>query len=302
MKYQKSISLLVILISLFSFTATTYALVSNQGKGRYEYKSIFSENVDIYGKGLYQHDSVSMAVQALAQDYVTLFLGIPLLIISLILTRKGSVKGCLLLTGTLGYFLYTYASYSFLSMYNSMFLVYVIIMSASFFAFTLAMMSFDLPSLPHLFKEALPVTFISGFLFVVSSLFGLMWLGKVVPPMIHDTQPDGLEHYTTLIIQALDLGFVIPVGFLAAILLIKRRPFGYLLAAVITFKDVTLLTALSAMVILQYLTGIHINPAMIVIFLLINIVFLYTMVLILKNVKEVDTFKSKDKSIDIEKY
>jgi len=287
MNNQRSISFLAVLISLFSLAATTYALVSNQGGGPYKYKSIFNENVDIYGRGLYQHDSVSMATQALAQDYVTLFLGIPLLIISLVLTSKGLVKGKLLLTGTLGYFLYTYTSYSFLSMYNSMFLVYVIIMSASFFAFILAMMSFDIPKLPQLFNETLPVTFLSSFLLVVSSVFGLMWLGKVVSGMIHGTHPDGLEHYTTLIIQALDLGFVIPVGFLAAILLIKRRPFGYLLAAVITFKDVTLLTAISAMVILQYLTGIKINPVMIVIVLLINIIFLYTMVLILKNIKEV---------------
>src|SRR4051794_32482129 len=104
MKNQRSISILVVLISLFSFAATTYALVSHQGTGRYEYKSIFRENVDIYGTGLYQRDSVSMAIQALAQDYVTLFLGIPLLIISLVLTRKGLVKGKLLLTGTIGYF------------------------------------------------------------------------------------------------------------------------------------------------------------------------------------------------------
>ncbi|MBT2654866.1 hypothetical protein J7E81_06320 [Bacillus sp. ISL-18] len=287
MKNQKSISFLAVLISLLSFAATTYALVSHQGKGPYKYKSIFSENVDIYGRGLYQHDSVSMATQALAQDYVTLFLAIPLLIISLVLTTKGLVKGKLLLTGTLGYFLYTYSSYSFLSMYNSMFLVYIIIMSASFFGFILAMMSFDIPKLPQIFNETLPVTFISGFLFVVSSVFCLMWLGKVVPGVIHGSQPVGLEHYTTLIIQALDLGFVIPVGFIAAILLMKRRPFGYLLAAVITFKDVTLVTALSAMVIRLVAIGVQISLVFICIVLLINIVFLYTMVLILKNVKEV---------------
>ncbi|MEH7418264.1 hypothetical protein V7266_23640 [Neobacillus drentensis] len=287
MKNYRPISLLVVLISIFSFAATTYALISNQGQGGYEYRSIFGKRVDIYGKGLYQHDSISMATQAIAQDYVTLFLGIPLLIISLLLARKGLIRGRLLLTGTLGYFLYTYASYSFLSMYNSMFLVYIIIMSASFFAFTLSMMSFDIPSLPQLFKDALPVKFISGFLLVVSTVFGMMWLGKVVPPMMLHIVPDGLEHYTTLVIQALDLGFVVPVGFLAAILLFRRRPFGYLLAAVITLKDVTLLTALSAMVILQVSTGVQISLVLIGIVLLINIVFLYTMIVILKNVKEV---------------
>ncbi|WP_160723848.1 hypothetical protein [Bacillus sp. USDA818B3_A] len=287
MRNQRTISFLTALISIMSFIATVYAILSNHGQGRYDYKSIFGENVAIYGKGLYQHDSVSIALQAIAQDYVTLFIGIPLLIISLTLTKKGLVKGRLLLTGALGYFLYTYTSYSFLSMYSSMFLVYVIIMSASFFAFTLAMMSFDISEMPNLFRKELPVKFISGFLFVVSFMFGVMWLGKVVPPMIQHTPPDGLGHYTTLTIQALDLGFVIPVGFLAATLLIKRKPFGFLLAAVITFKEVTLVTALSAMAIMQVLAGVRISLITIPIILLINLIFLYTMVLILKNVKEV---------------
>ncbi|MED4225205.1 hypothetical protein [Neobacillus cucumis] len=287
MKNLKSISYLVVLISLFSFVAAAFAIVKNQGQRQYEFKSIFGESVPIYGKGLYQHDSIAMATQAIAQDYVTLFLGIPLLIFALILTKRGLVKGRLLLTGILGYFLYTYASYSFLSMYNPMFLVYVMIMSASFFAFTITMMSMDIPSLPRVFKESLPVKFISGFLFVVSFVFGLMWLGKVVPSLINHTAPEGLEHYTTLIIQALDLGFVVPVGVLAATLLMKRKPFGYLLAAIITFKDTTLLTALTAMVILQVLTGIHINPVIIALIIIINIIFILTMILIMKNVKEV---------------
>ncbi|NYE08157.1 hypothetical protein F4694_005000 [Bacillus niacini] len=134
MIYKRTISLLVILITILSIFSTSYAIVSNQGPGEYEYRSIFGEKVSIYGKGLYSHDSVSMAAQAIAQDYVTLFLGVPLLLLSFYMYRKGFLKGSLLLTGTLGYFLYTYASYSFLSMYNSMFLTYVALMSASFFA------------------------------------------------------------------------------------------------------------------------------------------------------------------------
>jgi hypothetical protein len=160
MKNKKAIHLLVYLITILSIGAASYAIFSNQGAGVYEYRSIFGKTVSIYGRGLYKHDSVSMAAQAIAQDYVTLFLGVPLLILSLYLSRKGRLKGQLLLTGTLGYFLYTYASYSFLSMYNSLFLVYVILMSASFFAFTLAMMSFEVSKLNLFFKEKLPVKLI----------------------------------------------------------------------------------------------------------------------------------------------
>lgn len=287
MKYQKSISILVFIISIFSIIATSYAIFSTQGAGEYEYKSIFGETVSIYGKGLYQHDSVSMAAQAIAQDYVTLVLGVPLLIISLYLSKRGRLKGHMLLTGTLGYFLYTYASYSFLSMYNSLFLVYVILMSASFFAFTLAMMSFEIMNLPLFFKDKLPVRFIGGFLLFASLVFGTMWLGKIVQPLIHHTPAVGIEHYTTLVIQALDLGFVVPLGIISGILLIKRKPFGYLLGPLIIIKDITLLTALTAMIFLQIKAGVEISLAVVTLVLLLNIVVIYLMFLIFKNVKEV---------------
>lgn len=286
MKYQKPISLLVSFIILCSIVATSYGIFSNQGQGESEYKSIFGETVSIYGKGLYRHESVQMASQAIAQDVVTLFLGIPLLLFSLYLARKGLLKGRLLLTGTLGYFLYTYVSYSFLSMYNSFFLLYVFLMSASLFAFILAMMSFDIQTLPKYFNEKLPVTFIGSFLLVVSFVFAFMWLGKIVPSLMKDTPPVGLEHYTTLVIQAMDLGFVIPASILAGIWLMKRKPFGFLLASVMIIKEITLLTALSAMVVFQMLAGIKGLSVMLAIVILFNLIVIYCMYLFTKNIKE----------------
>lgn len=286
MKYQKPISLLVSFIILCSIVATSYGIFSNQGQGESEYKSIFGETISIYGKGLYRHESVQMASQAIAQDVVTLFLGIPLLLFSLYLARKGLLKGRLLLTGTLGYFLYTYVSYSFLSMYNSFFLIYVFLMSASLFAFILAMMSFDIPTLPQYFNEKLPVTFIGSFLLVVSFVFSIMWLGKIVPSIMKDTPPVGLEHYTTLVIQAMDLGFVIPASILAGIWLMKRRPLGFLLASVMIIKEITLLTALSAMVVFQMLAGIKGLSVMLAIVILFNLIVIYCMYLFTKNIKE----------------
>lgn len=286
MKYQKPISLLVSFIILCSIVATSYGIFSNQGQGESEYKSIFGETVSIYGKGLYRHESAQMASQAIAQDVVTLFLGIPLLLFSLYLARKGLLKGRLLLTGTLGYFLYTYVSYSFLSMYNSFFLLYVFLMSASLFAFILAMMSFDIQTLPKYFNEKLPVTFIGSFLLVVSFVFAFMWLGKIVPSLMKDTPPVGLEHYTTLVIQAMDLGFVIPASILAGIWLMKRKPFGFLLASVMIIKEITLLTALSAMVVFQMLAGIKGLSVMLAIVILFNLIVIYCMYLFTKNIKE----------------
>lgn len=287
MKCKKTISLLVIIVAILSIFSTSFAIFSNQGQGEYEYKSLYGESVSIYGKGLYEHDSVSMAAQAIAQDYVTLFLGVPLLLLSFYLYKKGLLKGSLLLTGTLGYFLYTYTSYSFLSMYNSMFLVYVALMSASFFAFTLMMMSYDINSLPLFFSEKMPVKFLGGFLLFVSFVFGMMWTGKLgFPLMNHTSPPADLQHYTTFVIQALDLGFVVPVGLLAGILLIMRKSFGYLLAPVIIIKEITLLTAMTSMIFLQIKAGVQIGDLLIWSVILFNLLVIYCMILVLKNIKE----------------
>ncbi|MDP4083314.1 MAG: hypothetical protein Q8934_01730 [Bacillota bacterium] len=283
---RKSIYWLAFIIIVLSIFASVYGIFSNQGPGQSEFKSIFGEVISIYGKGLYRHDSIAMASQAIAQDYVTLCLAVPLVIVSIYLTQKELLKGKLLLTGTLGYFLYTYASYSFLSMYNSMFLVYVILMSASFFAFALALMSFDIPKLPLYFEKKLPVKFIGWFLLFCSCLFGMMWLGRIVPPLLKNEPPVGIEHYTTLIIQALDLGFVVPTGILAGILLMKRKPFGYLLGSILIVKFITLLTALTAMIIRQMFVGILVSFIEIFIVVLINLMVIFCLIIILKNVKE----------------
>jgi hypothetical protein len=285
-KYTKTISLLVLCIVVLSLAASAYGIFSSQGSGEYQFKSLNGQTVSIYGQGLYKNDSVSMAAQAKGQDIVTMIVGIPLLIVSLYLSRKGLLKGRLLLTGTLGYFLYTYISYSFLSMYNSLFLIDVMLMSVSFYAFTLSMMSFDIQNLSSHFNENLPVKFIGGFLIFTATAIGMMWLGIIIPPLTNGTLPSSLEHYTTLVIQAMDLGFVVPTAIISGILLIKRKAFGYLLASVVIIKASTMLTAISVMIIEQAYAGVQMGLEALVMFPVFNLLTIVCLVLILRNIKE----------------
>lgn len=287
MKYRKSISLLSVMIAVLALIAAVRGVLPGQGSG-YEFESLHGQVVSIYARGLYQNDSVSVAMQGIGQDIVTIIVGVPLLIIALYLARKGLIKGKLLLTGTLGYFLYTYASYTFLSMYNSFFLVYVALMSMSFFAFTLSMMSFDMKSLPSNFSDKLPVKAIGGLLIFIACVLGLMWLKMILTPLISGTVPAQLEHYTTLTIQALDLGFVIPAAILSGVLLIKREAFGYLLATVMTIKETTLLAAITVMIITQAAAGLQVGTATISVFLIFDLIIIACLLLIMKNVKETE--------------
>lgn len=286
MKFKKAVTLLTSVIIVLALIASAYGVFSSGGQGKFQFKSLHGETVQIYGKGLYKNESVSMASQAIAQDIVTLCLGIPLLIAALILSQKGTLKARLLLTGMLGYFLYTYISYSFLAMYNSLFIIYVVLMSSSFFAFTLAMMSFDMHNISSCFSSKLPARFIGGVLIFIAVAVGLMWLKRIMTPLSAGTVPDGLEHYTTLVIQALDLGFVLPAGILSGVLLIKRNAFGYLLSSVIIVKEAALLTVIVAMLIAQKSAGVQVGAAEFVVFPLFAFIVIYCLLLILKNVKE----------------
>ena len=77
-----------------------------QGTGEpYSFDTLRGETVMIRGHGLYRYDTVNSSSQEVGADIVTLLIGIPLLITGIVLSRKGTLRGQLLLTGALGYFL-----------------------------------------------------------------------------------------------------------------------------------------------------------------------------------------------------
>ncbi|SFF73232.1 hypothetical protein SAMN05216353_10755 [Halobacillus alkaliphilus] len=286
MKFKKEITWLVYFASIVSLFVASIGVSSSHSSPSTSFQSIQGENIPLYGKGLYQLDSVSAAAQVIAQDWVTLLLGLPLLWFSLHWARRGSMKGRILLAGTIGYFLYTYASYALLLMYNDFFLLYVVLLSTSFFAFTLTMMSFDYEKLHQSFDATIPVKTIAGFLFFLAFLLLALWLSRILPAIINNTPPTGLEHYTTLVIQVLDLSFIVPAAILSGVLVLRKHAFGYLLATILIVKGMTMLTAITAMMANIMRAGEAVSIIELSLFPLLNIFVVYCLILMLKHVKE----------------
>ncbi len=286
MKYRKVVSILTSLIILLSIIAAITGIFSNNVEMHADITTVRGEIVQLYNKGLYARDSVSMAAQAIAQDIVTLIVGIPLLAIALFMVRKGSLKGVLLLTGTLGYFLYTYTSYAFLMMYNPFFLIYVALMALSFYAFVLCMVTFQGYDLKQSFTDKFPVKSLSALFSFMGLMLCTMWLGRIVPSLFSNTPPYGLEHYSTLGIQTLDLGVIVPACFVTASLLWRKRPWGYLLSVVLVLKMITMLTAVCAMVISMQINGVDVSIVEMIVFPAFTILSIIFMVKILKEVKK----------------
>ncbi len=284
MKHQPILKLLIPLIGLLALFAASMGLFYQNPGQPYPYTSHRDETVLINGQGLYFYDTVSMAAQQQGNDLVTLVMGLPLLAVSTWLAFRGSLRGRLLLTGALGFFLYTYMSMSMLTSYNALFLVYVALFSLSLYAFVLSMMSFDLKDLSRRFSENLPRGWIAGLLFVVGGFLLLAWLGRIVPPLLQNQIPV-LENTTTLVIQAMDLGLVVPLAILSGVLLLRQSPWGYLLASVALLKGTTLGLAVSTMSIIMALRGVPENLGIVIPFLAITLMNIVMAVLLLKNVQ-----------------
>ena len=264
------IRLAVLIIPLALIVAS--AGVFWQGAGEpYPFSTLRGETVMIRGHGIYRYDTINSSSQEVGQDIVTLLIGVPLLITGIFLSRKGLLRGRLLLTGALGYFLYTYAAMSFLAAFNPLFLVYVTLFSLSLFGFILALSGLNPVEIMSHVTDRFPRRMIAAYFIVVAAFLTMAWLGLVVPAMLKGTPLAGLESAITMVIQAMDLGVIVPTSLITAMLLLKRQPWGYTLSSVVLLKVLMMGTALISMIIVQVLAGVAVDPVISVVFVLISL-------------------------------
>ena len=268
------LTLVATLAGLWPGTGTPHTLTNFRG-----------EQVTINARGLYYWDTVSSAAQTQANDLVTLLLGLPLLVISYWLTLRGSLRGRLLLTGTLAFILYTYITMCFGAAYNNLFLIYVALFSLSLFAFILSMLSFDLATLPGHFSGKLPRRGIAALLFFAGAFLALAWLGRIAPTIFQGQIP-ALENTTSMFIQAMDLGIIVPLCMLSGSLLLRRSPWGYLLASVAMMKFLTMGMAVSVMGFNMARMGVPVSLIELGVFPIITLLNIVMTIVLLKNISE----------------
>lgn len=233
-------------------------------------------------------DSASLRPQICGQDWVTLVVGVPLLVVSLLFSVRGSLRGRLVWLGALAYFLYTYASYALGVAYNDLYLLYVALFSLSLFALIRGMMSLNIEDLAWRFSEKTPERIIAGYFVIFGLVIALLWLWEIIPWLLAREPPDYLmaTGEYTMVVPALDLGLLVPVFVLTGILLWKRKRWGYGLAGLMLVKAATLGMAMLAMIFFMARAGNPVPLAQVIFFAALALFAVALSIVFLSNLQE----------------
>ena len=206
---------------------------------------------------VFRGDSPYFVAQALGQDFVTLLVALPALVIGAVLAELGSDRGRLVWLGVLVYLVYTYAIYAFHVRFNSLFLVYVALLGFSLYALIGGLSTTDFEKIKGNHTRERSAKTAGTFLLVVSILFYVVWLSEVIPALLSGDVPQSVADNGTPTsgVHVLDMAWILPALAMTGFWLRRMRAVSYALAgALLTFLPLLAL-AIVVMVVSMSLSG-----------------------------------------------
>jgi len=183
-------------------------------------------------------DAVWAKAAWFGNDLVTLLVAVPLLVWALYAARRGSRRGQLVWWAMLGYSVYSYAYYLFGAKLNVLFPLYVALFVLPILALILSLGEADLTEVARGFSDETPVRLVSGYMLFTGFGLAFAWLAQWAALVFAGVVP-ALGEDAFGLVAALDLSFMVPLFVLGGVLLWKRRPWGYVLGAIMNLKGAT---------------------------------------------------------------
>jgi hypothetical protein len=217
-------------------------------------------------------DPALLLPQNLGTDLVTLCVAIPLLGIAAGATRIGSLRARLLWLGALGYLVYAYGMYALGVRWNPLFLAYLTLFSLCFFALVIGLVGTD-AAVVRSRATGGPVRSVAAYLIAIAVLVSAVWLQEEVGSLVQGTVPLSVQQFEapTNIVHVFDLGLVLPAMVIAAVLLLRDRPWGYVLAGMLLVKASTIGLWVAVMIWFSARAGIETPPAYTALFLTLTV-------------------------------
>jgi hypothetical protein len=167
-------------------------------------------------------------------DLTTLLLAAPVLVASMVLSIRGSLRARAVWIGALAYGIYNSAYYTFGAAFNDIFLIHIALLTLSIWATALAAPSLDVRAIAAAFGAVRGIRWIGAFLVLVGVILGGLWVVlairfAVTGELMGEIPADGIH-----LVFAIDLSLLIPALVVAGVLLWRRTEVGIVFGTAMT--------------------------------------------------------------------
>jgi hypothetical protein len=204
-----------------------------------------SSSIGLFSNNFYAAETMDWQTQAIGQDLVDLFVVVPALLVFSSLYWSAKSFALPIYGGILLYIIYTFLIYCFSVHFNSLFIVYCLILGLSFYGFCYVIFNASAQT-KQVAKTNGIMNTVAVYFIVIACLFYLLWLIQIIPSIINNTTPAELMAVGlfTNPVHVIDLSVCLPGIFLTALFILKAKSVGFFLApAILTFMilmDITI--------------------------------------------------------------
>lgn len=187
---------------------------------------------------------------SMANDVMTLLIGLPVLLLALLLVRGNRLLGLLVWPGALLYGTYNYISYLYVMPFSVLWPVYLLIVVMSVYTIIGIFGAIDASDTAARLSGRVPERWGGGALLLVAVLI----LGLAAQPMIAALTTESLMTRADMGLAVADVLFA-AAWLIGGILLWRRQPPGYVGATGLLFQGVMLFVGLIGLMIVEPLFG-----------------------------------------------
>jgi hypothetical protein len=217
-----------------------------------EVTSVRGEPYTMITGGVYAFNARRIVAEGVGWDLFTLFIVVPALVASLPAIARGSFRARLFLLGVLAYLFYQYLMYALTWAFGPLFLPFVALYAASLSGIVWVGSLVAQEPLSSRFSARFPRRGMALLAWLVAATLVGLWLTRVLRGLRDGSGSGLLLGQTTMVVQALDLGLVVPLALLTAATAWRGRPVGYVLCSVVAVKAVAMASAICAMLLVAW--------------------------------------------------
>ncbi len=196
--------------------------------------------------GVYANNALQVVAEGVGWDVFTLVIAVPAMLVAALLAWRGSFRGTVLAAGILGYFAYMYLEYAVTWAFGPLFPVFVAILALSVMALVGIATLLAGEPLAERFDARFPRRAWVVLSLGMSLLLVIMWAGRIGQGLAGTPE---LHGETTMTVQALDLGLMVPISLLIAAATWLGSPVGRVAAAAFAVTLVAMSAAIASMMV-----------------------------------------------------